>query len=89
MLSFFQTEHVDPNPGGESGSVNSTGYADPPSNFRKQVKQWNVNCSEGPKLLYAKSEMAFNLTYDCFENFTPRSVLSKPRIQNRSAYEST
>ena len=79
---FFQTEQAD----GPSGTVKSNGYPIPPSNFRNQDSRWFVNCCD--TMLYAKSELAFNLMYDCFgpcrETSSFTSLLSKPRIQNLS-----
>ena len=35
---------------------------------------WNVKCDENDfKMLYAKSELAYNLTYDCHVGALPRS----------------
>jgi len=62
-----------------SGTVNSTGYPDPPLIPNgNQENRWNVNCDGEIEVLYAKSGrlgnyqgkldigIAFNLTYDCF-----------------------
>ena len=74
-----------------SVTVNSTGYPDPPLIPNgNQENRWSVNCNKSePEELYAKSEgIPFNLTYDCFAAIScPTSVLSKPRIQNRSEYK--
>jgi len=73
-----------------SGTVNSTGYPDPPLIPNgNQENRWNVNCDGETEVLYAKSDgLAFNLTYDCFPDdvtSTPTSLLSKPRIQSRTS----
>ena len=78
---FFQT--------GPTNGPSNTVKSNVKTNFRNQVKQWHVNCCD--KMMYAKSELAYDLSYNCFgpcrETSSPTSVLSKPQIQNRSEYK--
>ena len=94
MLSFFETEVPGICPSNDSCklSVYSHGnYPDPPNRPKGNYEScWNVKCGKDT-WLYVKSELAYKLTYDCsihpLGTSSPTSVLSKPRIQNRSEYK--
>ena len=48
---------------GPSGTVKSPGFPDPPNDMDESC--WKIKCDGGNKMLHVKSEVAYELDYNC------------------------